>query len=97
MFRLEIMSPLPSILGFSEQDRTLVLEYPFQEDLTLNLLLERLCADYPLLDAKRQQNQEIFQEYLLVVNNKAAFTPEDMRLPLADNSVIVMVAPYQGG
>lgn len=97
MIRLEIKAPLPSILGISEKEHSLLLDYPFQEDMTLGLLLERLCADYPSLAAKKRQHQELFSEYLLVVNNQAAARPEDTQRPLADGSVVLMVAAYHGG
>lgn len=98
MIKLKIIAPLPNLLGFSLESKTLYLELPFFQGANINTIFERLAKDYPRFETiLNDKNSNIIGNLLIILDGTALSSTVLREALLKDGCEITFLTPYTGG
>lgn len=98
MIKLKIIGPLPSLLGFSFESKTLYLELPFFQGSNINTVFKRLAKDYPRFKMiLNDKNSNIIGSLLIILDGTALSSTLLREALLKDGCEITFLTPYAGG
>lgn len=98
MIKLTISSPLPPLLGFAEDIKSLHFEIPYENGINILDIFKSLALNYPKFNYLLNDDKNLLISHLLIsVNGKMLSNINDRKNPLVDGCDIVLLTPYSGG
>lgn len=97
MIELNILAPLPLLLGLSDSASEMHVELPYHASSTIETVFMALAGNHPGFEQLLREQHELITSLLISVNGKLLFRKEERNEPLRDACKILMLMPYSGG